>query len=93
MIQQRTGLLIDAYFSGSKIAWILDNVAGARERANAGKLAFGTVDSWLVWNLTSGKKHLTDASNASRTMLYNIHTRTMGRGNSAPVQHSRELAP
>ena len=74
MIQERTGLLIDAYFSGSKIAWILDNVAGARERANAGKLAFGTVDSWLVWNLTSGKKHLTDASNASRTMLYNIHT-------------------
>ena len=74
MIQQRTGLLIDAYFSGSKIAWILDNVAGARERASAGKLAFGTVDSWLVWNLTSGKKHLTDASNASRTMLYNIHT-------------------
>ena len=74
MIQERTGLLIDAYFSGSKVAWILDNVPGARERANAGKLAFGTVDSWLIWNLTSGKKHLTDASNASRTMLYNIHT-------------------
>ncbi|MCI0621582.1 MAG: glycerol kinase GlpK [Acidobacteria bacterium] len=74
MIQQRTGLLIDAYFSGSKIAWILENVPGARERANAGKLAFGTVDSWLVWKLTSGKKHLTDASNASRTLLYNIHT-------------------
>src|SRR5262249_51108465 len=74
MIQERTGLLIDAYFSGSKIAWILENVAGARERASAGKLAFGTVDSWLVWNLTNGEKHLTDASNASRTMLFNIHT-------------------
>ncbi|HET6781212.1 MAG TPA: glycerol kinase GlpK [bacterium] len=74
MIQQRTGLVIDAYFSGSKIAWILDNVPGARERATAGKLAFGTVDSWLVWKLTSGKTHVTDASNASRTMLFNIHT-------------------
>lgn len=74
MIQQRTGLLIDAYFSGSKIAWILDNVPGARARAEAGKLAFGTVDSWLVWKLTEGQRHVTDASNASRTMLFNIHT-------------------
>ena len=74
MIQHRTGLLIDAYFSGSKIAWILDNVPKARERARAGKLAFGTVDSWLVWKLTGGRKHVTDASNASRTMLFNIHT-------------------
>ena len=74
MIQHRTGLLIDAYFSSSKIAWILDNVPGARERARAGKLAFGTVDSWLVWKLTGGRKHVTDASNASRTMLFNIHT-------------------
>ncbi len=74
MIQQRTGLVIDAYFSGSKIAWILDNVPGARSRAEAGKLAFGTVDSWLVWKLTDGQKHVTDASNASRTMLFNIHT-------------------
>jgi glycerol kinase len=74
MIQERTGLRIDAYFSGSKLAWILDNVAGARQRAEAGKLAFGTIDSWLIWKLTSGKKHLTDASNASRTMLFNIHT-------------------
>jgi glycerol kinase len=74
MIQQRTGLLIDAYFSGSKLAWILDNVPGARERAKVGELAFGTVDSWLVWNLTRGQKHITDVSNAARTMLFNIHT-------------------
>jgi glycerol kinase len=71
-IRQKTGLLIDPYFSATKIAWILDNVDGARARAEQGKLAFGTVDSWLVWNLTSGKKHLTDRTNASRTMLYNI---------------------
>ena len=74
MIQERTGLVIDAYFSGTKINWILENVAGARVRAEAGKLAFGTVDSWLVWKLTGGKVHVTDPSNASRTMLYNIHT-------------------
>ena len=73
LIQQRTGLLIDAYFSASKIAWILDNVSGARSLAESGKLAFGTVDTWLVWNLTQGKVHATDASNASRTMLFNIH--------------------
>jgi len=74
MIQQKTGLLIDAYFSGSKVAWILDNVEGARALAEAGKLAFGTVDSWLIWNLTGGTVHVTDPSNASRTMLFNIHT-------------------
>jgi glycerol kinase len=74
LIQQRTGLLPDAYFSASKIAWILDNVPGTRERAEAGKLAFGTVDSWLVWKLTGGHRHLTDVSNAARTMLFNIHT-------------------
>src|SRR5215510_6202495 len=73
-IQQRTGLLIDAYFSASKVRWLLDNVAGARARADAGKLAFGTVDSWLVWKLTNGTSHVTDVSNASRTMLFNIHT-------------------
>jgi len=73
LIQSKTGLVIDAYFSGTKIQWILDNVAGARERAEAGELAFGTVDSWLVWNLTKGKLHITDVSNASRTMLFNIH--------------------
>jgi glycerol kinase len=71
-VRQKTGLLIDPYFSCSKIAWILKNVEGARQKAEAGKLAFGTVDSWLIWNLTSGKKHITDRTNASRTMLYNI---------------------
>src|SRR5262249_11972579 len=73
-IRAKTGLVVDAYFSGSKLAWILDNVSGARQRAEAGQLAFGNVDTWLVWNLTSGKVHVTDASNASRTMLYNLHT-------------------
>jgi glycerol kinase len=73
-IQAKTGLLIDAYFSASKIRWILDNVAGAQARADAGKLAFGTVDSWLVWKLTDRARHITDVSNASRTMLFNIHT-------------------
>jgi glycerol kinase len=71
-VRQKTGLLIDPYFSSTKIAWILENVDGARQKAEAGKLAFGTVDSWLIWNLTSGKKHITDRTNASRTMLYNI---------------------
>jgi glycerol kinase len=74
LIQQRTGLLIDSYFSASKICWILDNVPGARGLAEAGNLAFGTVDSWLLWNLTGSQIHATDASNASRTMLFNIHT-------------------
>jgi glycerol kinase len=72
LVRGKTGLLIDPYFSGSKIAWILENVDGARARAEQGKLAFGTVDSWLIWNLTSGKRHVTDRTNASRTMLYNI---------------------
>ncbi|CAN5127780.1 glycerol kinase GlpK [soil metagenome] len=74
LIRSKTGLIIDAYFSASKINWILTNVAGARELANAGKLAFGTVDSWLVWKFTRGKVHVTDVTNASRTMLYNIRT-------------------
>ncbi len=69
----RTGLVLDAYFSGTKVSWILDNVAGARERAEDGQLCFGTVDSWLIWNLTGGRMHVTDASNASRTLLFNIH--------------------
>jgi glycerol kinase len=73
-IQEKTGLIIDAYFSATKIKWLLDNVDGARELAEKGKLAFGTIDSWLVWNLTQGQKHITDVSNASRTMLFNIHT-------------------
>jgi glycerol kinase len=74
MIQHRTGLVIDAYFSATKLRWILDNVPGARAHAEAGELAFGTVDSWLVWNFTGGAAHVTDVSNASRTMLFNIHT-------------------
>ncbi len=75
-IQHKTGLLVDAYFSASKINWLLDHVPGAREKAERGELAFGTIDTWLVWNLTGGDKHLTDATNASRTMLFNIHTLT-----------------
>ena len=75
-IQERTGLLIDSYFSASKISWILEHVPNARQRAEEGKLAFGTVDSWLLWKLMGGKLHVTDASNASRTMLFNIHTGT-----------------
>ncbi len=70
----KTGLVLDAYFSGTKIAWVLDNVPGARQRAERGELAFGTVDSWLVYKLTGGKLHITDPSNASRTLLFNIHT-------------------
>ena len=73
-IREKTGLIIDAYFSGTKLKWILDNVPGAREKAQAGKLRFGTVDSWLVWQLTRGEVHITDVSNASRTMLFNINT-------------------
>lgn len=73
IVVERTGLLIDPYFSATKIAWILDNVEGARARAEACELAFGTVDSWLLWNLTGGRSHCTDASNASRTALFNIH--------------------
>ena len=73
-IREKTGLIIDAYFSGTKIKWILDNVPGARERAERGELRFGTVDTWLVWNLTRGDVHVTDVSNASRTMLFNINT-------------------
>lgn len=72
-IKENTGLVPDAYFSATKIKWILDHVPGARERAQAGEILFGTVDSWLVWKLTGGKVHVTDRTNASRTMLYNIH--------------------
>jgi glycerol kinase len=73
-IQQKTGLIIDAYFSATKVRWILENVKDARKQAEKGELAFGTVDSWIIWNLTRGELHITDVSNASRTMLYNIHT-------------------
>ncbi len=75
-IQDKTGLIIDSYFSATKAKWILENVAGAKEKAEAGKLAFGTIDTWLTWKLTNGQTHVTDVSNASRTMMYNIHTLT-----------------
>lgn len=74
IIQEKTGLIVDAYFSASKIKWILENVEGAKAKAEAGELAFGTVDSWLIWNLTAGENHVTDVTNASRTMIYNINT-------------------
>lgn len=74
MVRAKTGLLLDPYFSATKLAWLLDNTAGARQRAEAGELAFGTIDSWLLWQLTRGKVHATDATNASRTLLFNIHT-------------------
>ena len=76
LVAEKTGLLIDAYFSGTKIKWLLDNVPGAREKAERGELLFGTVETWLIWKLTGGKAHVTDYSNASRTMLFNIHTMT-----------------
>jgi glycerol kinase len=75
MVTKKSGLVIDAYFSGTKVQWLLDNVPGAREKANRGELAFGTIDSWLIWKLTNGAVHVTDESNASRTMLFNIYTR------------------
>lgn len=77
-VKGKTGLLIDAYFSATKIAWILDNVPDARRQAEQGDLLFGTVDTWLIWNLTGGRAHVTDYSNASRTMLFDIHNLTWG---------------
>ena len=74
LIQSRAGLVIDAYFSGSKLRWILDHVPGARQRAERGELAFGTIDTWLIWKLTNGAQHVTDVTNASRTMLFNLRT-------------------
>ena len=79
-VTAKTGLLLDPYFSATKLAWLLDNIPGARVRAEAGDLAFGTVDSWLIWNLTGGKTHATDATNAARTMLYNIETNAWDAG-------------
>jgi len=93
LIARKAGLVIDAYFSGSKIRWLLDRVPGARERAERGELAFGTVDSWMVWNLTAGKLHLTDASNASRTMLFNLQTGTWDDELLEVLQVPRELLP
>ena len=74
MFREKTGLVLDAYFSGTKLKWILDNVPNARQRAEAGELLFGTIDTWIIWKLTNGKVHVTDYSNASRTLLFNIHT-------------------
>jgi glycerol kinase len=93
MIQQKTGLVIDAYFSASKICWLLDNVAGARERAGRGELAFGTVDSWLIWKLTGGTRHVTDVTNASRTMLFNLHTGQWDEELLALLNVPRSLLP
>lgn len=93
MVVDRTGLLIDPYFSATKIAWLLDNVEGARARAEAGELAFGTVDSWLLWNLTKGRSHFTDATNASRTALFNIHRQDWDEDLLALYRVPGELLP
>ena len=92
-VRAKTGLPIDAYFSATKIRWILDNVAGARERARQGKLAFGTVDSWLVWNLSQHGLHVTDVTNASRTMLFNIHTLAWDEDLLDALQIPRSMLP
>ncbi len=92
-IKETTGLVLDAYFSGTKIKWILDHVEGARERAKSGKLLFGTVDTWLVWKLTSGKVHITDYTNASRTMLYNIKDLKWDEKLLAALDIPREMLP
>jgi len=93
LIQSRAGLVIDAYFSGSKLRWILDNVPGARERASRGELAFGTVDTWLIWKLTGGAHHLTDVTNASRTMLFNLRTGTWDDELLGVLDVPREVLP
>jgi glycerol kinase len=93
MIAARTGLVIDAYFSGTKLKWLLDHVPGARARAARGELAFGTVDSWLIWNLTRGAVHVTDASNASRTLLYDIHAGAWDDALLALLDIPREVLP
>jgi len=93
VVRKRTGLVIDAYFSGTKIRWLLDHVSGARRRARHGRLAFGTVDSWLLWHLTGGREHTTDYTNASRTMLYNIQTRRWDPRLCAALGVPRSLLP
>jgi len=93
LLRGKTGLLLDAYFSASKVRWILDNVEGARVQAEAGELAFGTVDSWLIWNFTQGELHVTDVSNASRTMLFNIHTLTWDEELLALFDIPRSMLP
>lgn len=92
-VRARTGLVLDAYFSGTKIAWLLDNVPGSRERARNGELAFGTVDTWLLWKLSGGKLHITDVSNASRTLIYNIHKRDWDDVLLKRLDIPRELLP
>jgi glycerol kinase len=92
-VQQKTGLVIDAYFSASKICWLLDHVPGARDRAERGELAFGTIDTWLLWKLTGGAAHLTDATNASRTMLYNLHARRWDDDLLALLRVPRSVLP
>jgi len=92
-VRQKTGLIVDAYFSGTKLKWILDHVSGSREAARRGELAFGTVDSWLLWHLTKGRVHATDVSNASRTMLLNVHTNTWDEELLALLDIPRELLP
>jgi glycerol kinase len=93
LIKNKAGLVIDAYFSGSKIRWLLDHVPGAREKAKRGELAFGTVDSWLIWNLTGGELHITDPSNASRTMLFNLNTQSWDDDLLATIGAPREILP
>jgi glycerol kinase len=93
LIRERTGLVIDAYFSGTKVAWMLDNVPGVRERAERGELAFGTVDSWLLYRLTGGRVHATDATNASRTMLFDIRTGTWDANLLAPLGVPAAMLP
>ncbi|WP_374712474.1 glycerol kinase GlpK [Symbiobacterium terraclitae] len=92
-IRAKTGLVIDAYFSGTKVKWILDNVPGAREKAEQGRLRFGTIDSWLIWNLTGGRVHATDYSNASRTMLFNLHTLAWDEEILAELSIPRSMLP
>ena len=93
MVSRATGLVIDAYFSGSKLRWLLDHVPGVRERARRGELAFGTVDTWLLWNLTGGALHITDPSNASRTMLFNLHKGDWDEGLLRLLDVPREVLP
>ncbi|MEA2490442.1 MAG: glycerol kinase [Acidobacteriota bacterium] len=93
LVRARTGLVLDPYFSGTKLRWLLDHVDGARERANRGQLAFGTIDSWLLWKLTAGRVHVTDATNASRTMLFDIHRGTWDDEMLALLDIPRSLLP
>ncbi|MGE5631319.1 MAG: glycerol kinase GlpK, partial [Caulobacteraceae bacterium] len=92
-IRQKTGLVVDAYFSGTKVKWILDNVEGAREKAEKGELLFGNIDTWLIWNLTAGKVHVTDYSNASRTMLFNINSLTWDEDILAELNIPKSMLP